>query len=188
MLLPNAKAEQTSAYYLTSSNPAVESVSGSGRNLTATIDTDTGLLSSALSPSFTILTNSPQTYTLTMSATNTTSGGTTNAIFAIGTTRYIVLTNNTVLPNTASVNNITSGSPTALNNPNAIAYQVNNPTTTTGLTATYNTTNKNWLLTLNRAGATNTSLVVPAAIPLTNTFSSMDEAGDYKATVTLSFN
>lgn len=188
LLLPCAKAEQTSPYYLTTSNPSVESVNVSSKTINANIDSDTGLLSTVLNPGFIITTNSPQTYTLTMSATATTSGGTTNPIFAIGTSRYIVLTNNTVLPTASSVNNITSGSPTASSNPNAIAYPINDPTTTTGLTVTYSSTNRNWLLTLNRAGNTTTVLVIPANTPLANSFSTDDEAGDYKATVTLSFN
>lgn len=188
-LLQSVKAEQTSPYYLTTTNPAITSINTTSKVVSTTMDSNTGLLSAALNPGFIITTNSPQTYTLTMSATATTTSSTTNnAIFNIGSTRYIALTNNTVLPTTTSLNNITSGSPTSTSNPNAIAYPIDDPTTATGLTVAYSSTNRNWLLTLNRVGNTTTYLVIPANTPLSNTFSTDDEAGDYKATVTLSFN
>lgn len=181
-------AQQTSSYYFTTSLAATKSVATNGGNITATINTDTGLLSAALTPAFLITTNSSNTQTLTMSATATTTSGSTNAIFNIGTSRYIVLTNNTIIPAIPSVNDIKSGTPTAVNNPNAIAYAINDPATATGLTVSYDSTNKNWQLSLKQRGQTQTSITIPISTPLSNTFSTDDEAGSYKATITLSFN
>src|SRR5574344_1496470 len=123
-----------------------------------------------------------------MSATAKTSSGNVNAIFNTGTNKYIVLTNNLVIPASTSVSNITGGSPTATSNPNAIAYSVDNPTTYYGLAVSYNSTNKNWQLTTSTYGYMTTALNIPAQTPLANTFSNDDEAGNYKATITLSFN
>lgn len=181
-------AQQTNSYFLTTTAATSISITTAKSTLSANINSDTGLLSAALNPSFTILTNSSQTYYLTFSATTTTTSGSTNAIFNVGTTKYIILTNNTVLPAVSSVNNIKTTTPTASSNPNAIAYQINDPPTQTGLAVSYNSTNKNWLLTLNRSGATTTSITIPASTPFSNTFSGVDEAGNYRATITLSFN
>src|SRR5574344_1312360 len=181
-------AEQTTPYYFVADYPTTNCVSTNGGVISTTINNSTGALANSLTPSFLIGTNSPATQNLTMSATAITTSGNTNAIFNIGTNKYIVLTNNSITPSLTSVTNINRGYPTASSNPNAIAYQVNDPTAFYGLTQSYNSTNKNWRLTTTQYGYMVTSLTIPATSPLTNTFSvANDEAGNYRATITLSF-
>src|SRR5574344_1801032 len=131
-------ASQSTPYYFDATYPTTKFVRANGGVINANIDNNTGALSAILTPSFLIGTNSYISQTLTMSATATTTSGNVNAIFNNGSNKYIVLTNNNVTPTAASVNNITGGSPTLSSNPNAIAYQVNNPTTYYGLSVTYN--------------------------------------------------
>ncbi len=184
----SAFAARTDSQYFVAGCPESKSVVTNGGNISATINVDTGALSTSFTPAFTMTTNSRNNQYLTISASANTNTTAQNAVFNIGATRYIILTNNTVLPAIASLTNIKTGSPTAINNPNAIAYGINDPATATGLTVAYNSTNKNWDLTLARRGSTNTSITVPANTPLTNTYSADDEEGSYRATVTLSFN
>lgn len=189
ILSPSVFAAQTPSYYFTATCPKTKSVETNGGNITSNIDCDTGALSASFNPAFLIKTNSDDTEQLTLSATSSTQSGSVNSIFNIGTTRYIILTNNTILPPTSAITDIKSGSPTPVNNPNAIAYQINDPATTPGqLSASYSNTNKNWQLSLTHRGQTPTSITIPAGTPLANTYSFDDEAGSYQATITLSFN
>lgn len=165
-----------------------DAVTTNGGNITATIDPNTGALNTSFTPGFTMTTTTGSAQSLTYTATSNTQAGLQNAIFNIGTTKYIILTNSTTLPAVSSVNDIKTGSPTAANNPNAIAYVINDPPTISGrLTVAYDTTNKLWNLVLTRNGNTNTSITVPAGVPLSNTYSNDDEVGTYQATITLSF-
>lgn len=186
----SAYAERTPSYYFTATCPKTKSIVTNGGNINTTINIDTGVLSTNLNPGFLITTNSRDEEDLTLSATSQNLGGTANAIFNIGASRYIILTNSTQLPPASAITDIKTGTPTAANNPNAIAYTINDPATTAGqLSATYSNTNKNWRMVLTHRGNTTTSITIPAATnPLTNTFSGDDEAGSYQATITLSFN
>lgn len=182
-------ASQTSSYYFTASCPECKCVTTNGGNVDATINCETGALSASFTPSFKMTVNNSRPKSLTLSATCQTQTGSTNAIFNIGTTKYIILTNNNVLPPNTSITNINGGTPIAANNQNAIAYSINDPTTIPGrLSATYNTTNKNWQLTLTRQGSTTTTITIPANLPLNNTYSFDDEPGPYQSTITLTFN
>lgn len=185
-----AFANQTQSYYFTGVMENTKAVSTNGGNLNATIDTSTGVLSKALTPGFIISTNTGQEQDLTISAKCQIQGGTTPAILNISSAKYIVLTNSAVLPSSSSVNDITTTthSPTPSLNPNAIAYGINDPATATGLTVGYNMTTKVWYLQLKKNGQTPTSITIPAAAPLSGTYSVDDEPGDYKATITLSFD
>ncbi len=182
-------AAQTATYYFSTTCPQTNSVTTNGGNTSATINVDTGALSAAFTPAFMITTNSKNSQSLTLSAKANTQGGLQNSVFNISSTNYIILTNSTTLPPISSLTDIKSGTPTAANNPNAIAYQINNPAATAGkLSVTYNSTNKNWDLTLTNRGQTPTSVTVPVNTPLNGTFSTDDETGSYQAIITLSFN
>lgn len=185
---PTVHAAQTTPQYFTATAPETKSVATNGGNTAATINIDTGVLSTAFTPGFSMTTNSRCPDQLTLFATTTTQSGSQNAIFNIGLLKYIILTNSTTPPPLSSLTDIKSGSATAVNNPNAIAYPINNPVPTSGqLTVAYNSTNKNWDLVLTHRGTTLTSITVPAGPPLSNTYSADDEAGSYQAIVTLSF-
>lgn len=164
-------------------------VSTNGGNISSTINADTGALSTAFTPVFQMSSNDPLQKNLTLKVEAMTTSGYQNAVFNIGTTKYVILTNVAYPPNVSSLNNIKTGSPTAENNPNAIAYVANDPTSSTGnITITYQSIPKNWNLLLTSNGIARATFTIPAGNPFTNTFSSDDEAGSYQAVVTLSFN
>ena len=188
ILSPPVLALNTPSDYFNATLPLVNSIAVTGGNFTTSIDVNTGALSAALNPQFTISTNSNSTQNLTASSTANIQGTTVNSIFNISTTKYIILTNTNHLPAQSAIDNIKSGSPSAANNPNAIAYQINDPTASTGLTVTYNNTNKNWGLVLSKKGSTITAIAVPASTPLAQTYSILDQAGTYQATIILTFN
>jgi hypothetical protein len=181
-------AAQTDSQYFTAPLALTQNVTTNGGNITATINVSTGALSSSFTPGFTMNTNGGAAQSLTMTATANSQGGSQNAIFNISTTKYIILSNSTVSPPVSSFTDIKSGSPTAANNPNAIAYVINDPATVPArLTVSYNILGKYWDLVLTHNGNTNTSITVPANTPLANTYSFDDEPGNYQATITLSF-
>lgn len=155
---------------------------------TSTITPSTGNLVTTLTPSFYMTTNSNSSQSLTFSATTNTQTTTENAIFNVSTNKYIILTNSLNLPPVSSITDIKSGSPNPTNNPNAIAYPINDPATATGLTVNYNSTNKNWDLVLSKKGQTATSATIPSGSPLANTYNYTDSAGPYYATIILTFN
>lgn len=180
-------ASQTASQFFVGTMCECNSVRTNGGNLNATIDTSTGSLSTALTPGFKIIKNSIFPRLLTMTGSVKTSSGNVNSIFNIGTTKYVILGNYSSPPTVSAVNNIKSGSPSSINNANAIAYTINDPETRPGLFVTYDSTNDLWNLTLVSIGATTTSITVPASIPLGQTFDYNDQAGDYQAVITLSF-
>lgn len=185
----SAFAAQTPSEYFVGTLGVQKTVTvDSSGTTTATIQPSTGALNSFLKPSFIITTNSSNTQNLTFSASANTSTTTQNAIFNISTNKYIILTNSNSLPPVSSLTDIKTGTPTGASNPNAIAYSINDPAVVTGLTVTYNATNKNWDLSLTKKSQTPTSVTIPAASPLSGTFSGADLIGDYQATITLTFN
>lgn len=154
----------------------------------STINTDTGNLNSSFTPSFRMITINPFRRDLTLSvATNTSNSGYQNAVFNVGSTKYVIFTNSDVLPPVSSLTNIKNG--TLNNNPNAIAYIANDPSDDTGnLTINYNSTNKNWDLRIAWLSVGRTTFTIPAGAPLGGSYTSDDETGSYQAIVTLSFN
>ena len=178
----------TPSDYFVANLAPVKSITVTGGNFTSVIDVNTGALGTSLSTQFTMTTNTAASQNLTMSSTANIQGSTVNSIFNISSTKYIILTNSNHLPTASAINDIKTGTPSAANNPNAIAYQINDPTTATGLTVNYNNTNKNWDLTLAKKGSTVTTIAAPAAAPLAETYSILDRAGTYQATIILTFN
>jgi len=189
MNAPISFAGQSASYYFTAAAPPTKAVAANGGNISAVINVDTGALSTAFTPAFTLNTNTGASQTLTMKAEANTQGGVQNAVFNVGAVKYVILTNSNISPPISSLTNIKTGSPTASSNPNAIAYTINDPPAVSGsLTVAYNSGNKNWDLILFHNGNTNTSITVPSGAPFTNTYSTDDEPGSYQAVITLSFN
>lgn len=187
--IPVSFASQSASYYFTANAPDTKAVAANGGNISAVIDPNTGSLSPAFTPAFTLTTNTGASQSLTMKAEANTQGGLQNAIFNVGTVKYIILTNSNILPPISSLTDIKTGTPTASSNPNAIAYTINDPAGVSGdLTVAYNSGNKNWNLTLKKNGVTPTSITVPSGTPFSNTYSTDDEPGSYQAVITLSFN
>lgn len=180
-------ASQTTPQYFVASLGETNSVAFTGGATSSSINVDTGALASAIKPSFVMSTNKTST-DLTLSATTNYSGGSTNGLFNISGTPYIILTNSTSLPALTSITNIKTGTPTATSNPNAIAYPITGPATVSGtITSTYNTTNNSWTLRIVKKGLVNSSLTIPAGSSLSGTYSIIDESGSYQATITLTF-
>lgn len=185
---PTVFAATTASQTVTGTLGAMKQVVTNGGNVAATIDTDTGNLGTAFTPAFRITTNTNASQALRMTSSINYDGGTEYAIFDKSGVRYIILTNNTVLPNNLTILDIRAGSPTPANNPNAIAYPVTEPSDIGGqLTYTWDYTNKYWDANLTHKGNTDTSLTIPAGAPMSGTYSADDEPGPYQATITLSF-
>lgn len=113
----------------------------------------------------------------------TSNGGDVNAYFKNSNRDYIILGNvsSSNLPNTNSINNIKSGTPTATNNPNAIAYPINNILTNIdSATMVNNSTSGGLCYSIDMGNSQNGNIVQTlGAIPLTNTYSiSNDRAGE----------
>lgn len=185
-----ASAQTSGSAVITGNLCAMKQVCVDGGNKSTTIDPGTGALACALNPTFIITTNSSSSMNLTLSAMCNTTGSPVNALSGTGAAgaTFISMTNNNTLPTVAAVSNAQSASPTAINNPNVIAYPVTPPSNISGqLAYTWDTTNKRYDAVLTHSGMTATSFVVPAGAPKPSTFSSDDQSGPYQATVTLSF-
>lgn len=179
---------QTTSQYFTGTLLVNNSVVFTGGSTTAAINVDTGVLNGSFSPSFRLNTNVIDDQSLALTVTANTQSGTQNAIFNVAANKYVILTNSNVLPPVNSLTNIKTGSPTAANNPNAIAYAINDPVAVPGrLIVGYNTIGKYWDMSVSQNGNTDTSITVPGGAPFNNTYSFHDEPGNYQATVTLSF-
>lgn len=182
-------ARQTDPQYFSAAMCETRCCSFTGGSTTSSINPDTGALNTSIAPSFCMIRNRNRNTYLTLSATTAYNGGTTNSIFDISTTKYIILTHSTSLPELPSITNIKSGSPSAASNPNAIAYQINDPASVPSrLNVSYDSTDKNWDLTLRKKGPTSSSITIPAGSALSETYSDDDEEGSYTATITISFN
>lgn len=184
----NCIAATTASQTCTGTLGIMKQIITNGGGINSTIDVDTGALVTSFSPAFRITTNTNSSQTLHLSSSMNYSGGSDYAIFDNSNIRYIILTNNNILPDSGAILDIRAGSPTPANNANAIAYQVTEPTNQAGkLTYSWDYTNKYWTGTLTNKGNTDTALTIPAAGAVSGTYSSDDEPGNYQATITLSF-
>lgn len=105
---------------ITTSTAAVSSDTGYGQDYgSITINTD-------LAPTFKVINNDPSRVIYLKGTAPVSGSGTTNALYggADGSDMKIVFTNTSNAPADTSVQNITSGSPTASSNPNAIAFSM----------------------------------------------------------------
>lgn len=171
----------------------MKQVVGNGSALSANIDPDTGQLSAAMTPSYTITTNTNGNTNMTLKATCLTTGLPQNAFFGDGSAggTYIVLTNNTVLPPIGAVSDAKLVTPTPSVNANVIVYSITPPADVGGTQLVYTwqnaPTDKYWTAVLHHKGNTNTDITIPIGTPKSLTYSFDDEPGQYEATVTLSF-
>jgi len=185
-----AFAATTASQTVTGTLGAMKQVVTNGGNIAAVIDPDTGTLSLAFTPGFTLTTNTNAAEPLTLTATCNTTTLVQNAFSGDGNpgTTFISLTNNTILPTVAAVTDAKSAAPTPANNADVIAYGVTPPTNIAGqLIYTWDAVNIRWNASLSHKGSTNTALTIPAATPKANTYSFDDDPGNYQATITLSF-
>ena len=189
LLSPSTLAASTNPLLMSGALAETNSVAPNCGVINANINDVTGALSVSFTPGFKITSNAGGGKWLTQSWTCNTSGATQNAIFNNGTNAFVILTNIDALPPVSAITDIKTLAPTAINNPNAIAYLINNPPNQAGvLQATFQSATNNWALQLTKQGVTDTNQTIPATLPYTNTFSGDDEAGRYQATVTLSIN
>lgn len=187
-------AAQTPVTKLSATNGEIKSITTNGGQLSANIDTQDGKLSNALTPGFLITTNSNTQKSLQLTATCNTQEGAVNAfffpLFSLDY-HYIALTNSNVLPQSHCVDCVKkfNGALTCDNNPNVIAYRMINLKNIPNVMDVYYDNNYNrWDITLLKRGVIPLNLEIPAGeVPLTNTYSTCDEAGSYQATITLSF-
>lgn len=182
-------AATTASQTVTATLPVIKSVTGKNIGLAANIDGDTGALSSTLTPSFTIRTNTTSSQTLYLTALAPYSGGTEQALATSnGLTIALANTDPLNLPTQAAIQNVTGGSPVQANNSNVIGYNFIPQASTTGLAlGTWDGTNKRFPYTLTKRGTTSLDNTI-STTAIANTYSTdYDNAGDYKATVTLSF-
>lgn len=154
---------------------------------TASMDVDTGNLSTALTSKFKIQTNQAQTlYVNATTASSTTPN--TVAFFKQGANIYVVLSNigATQKPTDAAITDCKAATPNPDNNSNAIAYNVTGVTLTgaTTTTPTYDATKNQYVISANPGQTSATTTIATTALP--TTYSYMDTAGTYQAVVTLS--
>jgi len=181
-------ARSSAPVHLNGTLGSVVEVYAVGTALNANINDPLGTLDAFFQPAFEMRSTEHDKKNLTLKVTSKITGGTyVNSAFNNGATKYIILTNDTNPPPVSSLNNIKTG---ALNdNPNAIAWQANDPSNDTGnITVGYSDADDWWTLRLTSCGYSKTSFLIPAANALGGSFNFDDEEGDYKATVTVSFN
>ena len=160
-----------------------------GGNIGSVINTDTGVLETTFNPTFRMTTNTSNATALILSSTCNTSTVAQNAFVGDGAsnTTFLVLTNNTILPTVAAVNDAKAAVPVDTQNPNVIAYPITKPADiATQLAYTWNAA-AYYDASLTHSGNTDTALIVPAAAAKANTYSFDDGPGAYQATVTLSY-
>lgn len=175
--------------------PAAVNISAYNQSLSkGTISAQTGV-SSSPSASFNIKTNGDDcNYLYTLQAKLLTSNaGEVNAYFKNANKDYIILGNVTSsnLPSTNSINNIKSISPQTLENPNAIAYPINNVLTNIESATMINNPSDGGLAYSIKMGNSQNGNIVQTigSNPLPNTYSiSNDRAGTYQAIITFTAN
>lgn len=193
MILFNNQSESlaatTATQNITATLGTVKSVTATGTALTSGI-TELGATDTQMNPSFRITSNTPQDLTL-KATVSTFEGNTPNVLFTQGGNYYVAVGNTNSASqkptDDAVTNNILSGSPTADQNANIIAYQITPPTNVVGkITFTYNASHY-WDVAVVKNGTYNTNWIIPAGGALDQTYSGDDEAGPYVATYTMSF-
>ena len=156
-----------------------------GGNVAAIITPTTGVLDSALTPSFKLTSN--EKHALELTASVVTTGGSENALFQDSGVQYLVLanTNATQKPTSAAVANAGSAAPLVASNDNAIAYPIVS-VNAAGDTVGAMTFNVDKYMMDADEGVTTVTLTTGTS-PRTNTYSfGSDKAGQYKAEILLS--
>ena len=188
----DASASATNIYSLTL--PEYLKITNTKEAGTSTVDYganyESATIDTALSGQFTVISNKV-TKDIYLQGTSVTSGGTANSLYSVAkdpSKMYLVFTNEDHKPANTSVTNITGGSATTAGNPDAVAFAITASSshdlfTTDGITpawddaknqAKYTIKNGTSVFTFNVSGTNDT-----------NTFSTHDTNGTYKATLTM---
>ena len=163
-----------------------------GQTVTTTMSVADGTLTDALSPAFTVITNTPSTLDWRANV-DTSDSGQVNALSDQDGTYYVALANTvaTRKPTVAAVTNALGASPTIIDNFNVVAYALTGVPTSSGTrigTFTYNATGGNHFeadIVAACAAEDVTATTVTAARALT--YCSGDSSGSYQAVITLTF-
>ena len=146
---------------------------------------DTGNLDNALISKFkiNINTDSQELYLRATAATADTTN--VNALFKQGSQTYIIFSNTAAekRPTASAIADCMTGTPSAANNANAIAYPISSVELDNGGSATYDDVNNQY--TINVKGGTTFATTTTGTTPYTDTYSFQDNSGIYQATVTL---
>ena len=166
----------------------VEIVEFTGGNLITGVDPIDGDFDEALFTEFDIGTNQIFGGTFTLgAAVNTADAGLVPAIFNITALRFIIFSNRDDLPSLDSIIDIRNISSDPANNPNAIAYSIDDPIVDFA-DVEFNNARDEWIITTPFSGLFAGSIEVPSLFPLTNTYSTEnDAAGTYVTTLILTF-
>ena len=180
-------AQSSDRIHLNGSLDAVVEVVAVGTALNANISRPSGTLDTFFMPAFEMRSTQSGKKNLTLKVSSKIQGGTyVNSAFDNGSLKYIILTNDANPPPLSSLSTIKAGDYS--NNPNAIAWQANDPSDDTGnIDVGYDPGNDWWTLRLRSSGYSKTSFLIPAAAALPGTLGYDDEDGAYKATITVSF-
>lgn len=195
LLMPGCFGATTFQQTLTTTVPAAVSVTAINTSASqGTIEPAAGI-SSSPAASFRLQTNGADSnYTYVVQSSLLTAGGTSvNAYAQIASNGYILLGNNSpaLYPAAAAVNNIKSGTPSAANNANVIAYPITNTLTNLSSAALTNNPAYGGLCYIIQTGTSRNGTLVQTvgSTPLANTYSiTNDRAGVYQAVVTFSAN
>ena len=181
-------ARETDPQWFTASLCETRCITFTGGTTTSTINTDTGALENSITPTFCMRKNSRADRNLILTIAANSQSGEQNAVFEEGGQRYVIFTNSDSLPALSSITDVKSSSRQAVNNPDVIAYKINDPEAVPSrLNVTYQSAQERWRLRVIKRGKTESSITIPAGAPLAETFSYDDGEGDYEATITISF-
>ena len=154
-----------------------------GGNLSAIINQSTGALDHALTPSFKLISSKPHSVEIT--ANIVTTGGVENAFFERSSTRYLLLANTHSLrkPTPTDVSNAKAVIILQVN-ANVIAYPVSSVTASGATTGALTFSTDHYHINAN-SGTTAFTLTT-GTTPRTNSFTTNDHPGQYKAEILIS--
>ncbi|MFI3299910.1 MAG: hypothetical protein R3Y28_00670 [Candidatus Gastranaerophilales bacterium] len=156
-----------------------------GSCLSGDIDTDTGKLEKDLTSKFDIKANCKQDLYLYAKAGS--ASGPQNAFYEDDGAVYVALASIDNVPTDSAFNNVVAGNASnADDNPNVIAYQVSGVAlsgASSGNTPVFSNTEKQYEINA-EPGLTSATTTIATDVAL-NTYSYVDTAGTYQATVTL---
>lgn len=189
IIQPSAEALSTSATQIVQANLGtyldIQAITD-GTTLLTNIDPDLGGLTAELVSKFRVRYNntalSQALYLQATTVSNTPSNE--NAFFSQGSNVYLILSNTTNKPSPAAIADCKASPPTPANNANAIAYSVSGVTLTPAGTAPSYDDVKNQYNISVAAGETIVTTTIGQSV-LPTTYSFLDTAGTYEATLKL---
>lgn len=157
-----------------------------GQTTTTVMSPTDGALTAALTPGYTVVTNSPATLSFGGHVESTT--GNVPCLSEVGGTYYMALANGgTNIPLAASVTNALQTTPTADGSPNVVSYALTGvPSNGTGMGVfTWNTDHFESTIA---TGASSNTILTTTQVARADTFSLLnDQTGVYQATLQLTF-